>query len=98
MGHLDMTTNLAAGAYSQLMMRAMGTVPGTAATTCMASGLTRVVPGSAATSLLYNKVSSKLMGAPALCGNPMPNPAAAQPLTAAQVMTIENWIDEGANP
>jgi hypothetical protein len=97
-GRLDYTTNLAAGAYSQLMMKAMGNVAGTAALTCMASGLTRVVPKSAATSLLYNKVNSKLMGSPPLCGNAMPAPAAAPSLTAAQVATIRMWIDQGANP
>ena len=41
---------------------------------------------------------SKLMVAPALCGNPMPNPAAAPPLTSQQVTTIGDWIDQGANP
>jgi len=97
-GHLDMTTNLATGAYRQLMMRAMGTVAGGAATTCAASGLTRVVPGSAATSLFYNKVNSKLSGVPALCGNPMPNPTAAPPLMTSEVVTIQNWIDQGARP
>lgn len=98
-GRLDLTTNLADGAYAQLVMvRAMGTVAGGAATTCAASGLFRVVPGRAVTSLLYNKVNSKLMASPALCGNPMPNPMAAAALTAAQVMTIQRWINDGANP
>jgi len=97
-GHLDMTTNLAAGALAQLLMPAMGTAAGTAGTTCAASALTRVVPGSAATSLLFDKVNSKLLGIPALCGNPMPNPPSAPPLTSAQVSTIGAWIDQGANP
>jgi hypothetical protein len=97
-GHLDLTTNLASGAYSQLMMKAMGTVAGTAGTTCAASALTRVVPGSAAISLMYNKVNSKLMRAPALCGDPMPNPMAATPLTTQQVGIIRSWIDSGAKP
>ena len=97
MGHLDLTTGLASGAYSQLLSKAMGTAAGGAATTCTASALTRVVPDSSATSLFFNKVSSKLEGMPALCGNPMPSPAAAPSLTAAQVTTIQSWIDQGAN-
>jgi hypothetical protein len=96
MGRLDLTTNLASGAYAQLLMRAMGLVPGTSGTTCGASALTRVVPGSAQISLLYNKVESRLTNMPALCGNPMP--ASGAPLTAGQVATIASWIDQGANP
>jgi mono/diheme cytochrome c family protein len=95
-GGLDLTTNLATGAYAQLLMRAMGIVPGTAGTTCAASALTRVVPGSAQISLLYNKVNSRLANMPALCGNPMP--ASGPPLTPAQVATIASWIDQGAKP
>jgi hypothetical protein len=99
MHRLDMTTGNASGAYSQLVMvRAMGNVAGGAALTCMVSGLIRVVPNNSAQSLLYNKVDSKLMGAPALCGNPMPNPTAAPSLAAGDVTTIEQWIDQGANP
>ena len=97
-GHLDFTTNLASGAFSQLMMKAMGNVPGGAATTCAASGLTRVTPGVAVTSLLFNKVNSKLMGSPALCGDPMPNPAAAAAITSEQVALIETWINQSAKP
>lgn len=99
MGHLDMTTGLASGAYSQLInVRAMGTVPGAVQLTCAMSDLIRVVPSSGATSLLYNKVNSKLLNMPALCGNTMPAAANAPPLTADQVATIKAWIDEGANP
>jgi hypothetical protein len=98
-GRLDLTTGMAAGAYSQLVMvRAMGNVAGGAALTCMASGLIRVIPNNSQQSLLFNKVDSKLMGAPALCGNPMPNPTTAPSLSAGDVTLIQMWIDQGANP
>lgn len=62
---------------------------------CSTSGLTRVVPGSAQTSLLFEKVDSKLpqMSAPP-CGDPMPDDATA--LDQAQVDLIQAWIDDGA--
>jgi hypothetical protein len=95
MGRLDLLTNQAAGAYGQLVnVRAMGNVLGTAGATCV--GLTRVVPNNSGISLLFNKVNSKLMGMPAVCGNSMP--AGAVALTQAQVTTIQTWIDQGANP
>jgi len=94
-----MTTDAAAGAYAQLVnVKAMGDVLGSADLTCAASGLTRVVPGSALTSLIYEKVESKILGIPAPCGNPMPQPDAATPLTTGQVTTISDWITEGAKP
>lgn len=98
-GHLDMTSGAASGAYGRLVnVNAMGTQTGGAGVTCAQSGLVRVVPGSALTSLLYEKVNSKLQNMPAPCGNPMPQPDTATALTTAQVGTIMEWIDEGANP
>lgn len=94
-----MTTGGAAGAYAQLVnVMAMGNVPGGAGVTCAMSGLTRVVPGSALTSLVYQKVNSKLMGAIAPCGDPMPDGNTTPPLTMAEVVTIQTWIDDGAKP
>jgi hypothetical protein len=58
--------------------------------------LVRVVPGDATGSLLYNKTHSKLVGTLAPCGSPMPLPAAAAPLTAAEVDLIAAWINGGA--
>jgi hypothetical protein len=51
---------------------------------CGASGETRVVSGSSAMSLLYQKVAGT-----ASCGNTMP-------ATPQGVMLIQQWIDEGA--
>ncbi|HXX69289.1 MAG TPA: hypothetical protein VEK07_19045 [Polyangiaceae bacterium] len=107
-GHLDMTTNGATGAYAQLVnVAGMGNVAGTSGVTCAISGLTRVVPGSHLTSILYGKVESKITGDPAPCGNPMPepdtqpnpnDPPVAEPLSTTEVTTIATWIDEGAKP
>ena len=57
----------------------------------------RVVPGDAAASLLFNKVDTKLAGTNPLCGSPMPLPAGAVPLTAAEVDLISAWITAGAH-
>jgi hypothetical protein len=98
-GRLDMTTGGAAGAYAQLVnVMAMGIVPGGAGVTCAASGLTRVVPGDALISLLYQKVNSKLMATIAPCGDPMPDGTTAPALTVEEVGTIQTWIDDGAKP
>jgi hypothetical protein len=51
---------------------------------------TRVVPGSASTSLLYQKVSE----ATPPCGSQMP--LNANPLSAANQALIEDWINAGA--
>jgi hypothetical protein len=61
---------------------------------CSASGLTRVIPGSAQTSLLYEKVKSKLTQANPPCGDSMPDDDTT--LSQAQVDLIETWIDDGA--
>lgn len=88
-GKLDLSTS--ANAYANLVgIKAAGTACGT-------SGLTRVVVGSAATSLLYNKLKAKTMaGATAPCGNGMPETGTA--LTAADLMVVEDWINMGAAP
>jgi hypothetical protein len=88
-GKLDLSTPGAA--YANLVgVRAAGTACGT-------SGLTRVVAGSAAQSLLYNKLNAKTMGVAAPCGNPEPS-GDAPALSPAQMATIESWINAGANP
>jgi hypothetical protein len=57
----------------------------------------RVVPGKAAESLLFQKVDE----AKPPCGMQMPRPIppamTAKPLTSAQVMLIEDWINAGAD-
>ncbi len=81
-GKLDMSTK--ATAYTNLVgVMAQGTACGTAMQT-------RVVAGSSATSLLYNKISEKKP----TCGEQMPddNPV----LVDASIATIKAWIDEGA--
>jgi hypothetical protein len=94
-GMLDMSTPDAA--YSNLVgVSAQGTGAGTSGITCASSGLVRVVPGNAATSLLFNKTHSKLLGVLAPCGSPMPAGGTSVPLTAAQVDLISRWIDGGA--
>jgi polyvinyl alcohol dehydrogenase (cytochrome) len=56
---------------------------------CGASGLTRVVPGDPASSLMFDKVSS----ATPVCGSTMPPGA---PLSAQEVEQIRSWIERGA--
>jgi hypothetical protein len=62
-----------------------------------ASGLVRVVPGQAATSLLYEKVNGFTDAPP--CGSPMPKsgeiPDGGQ---EAVVALIKTWINQGALP
>ncbi len=66
-----------------------------AGVSCGISGLTRVVAGSAQTSLLFNKVDSKLPGhVNPPCGDPMPDDATV--LTQAEVDLIAAWINDGA--
>jgi uncharacterized membrane protein len=55
-----------------------------------------VAPSSSTGSLLFNKTHSKLVGTLAPCGSPMPLPATATPMTAAEVDLIAAWIDGGA--
>jgi hypothetical protein len=57
---------------------------------CGSSGDTRVVPGNASQSLLFEKVSD----ATPPCGSQMP--LGGPPLSSAQVTLIEDWINAGA--
>ena len=57
---------------------------------CGTSGDTRVVPGNASESLLFQKVSE----ATPPCGSPMP--LGGPPLSSAQVTLIQDWINAGA--
>jgi hypothetical protein len=87
-GKLDLSSSTAA--YANLVgVAAQGTACGT-------SGLTRVVAGHSAESLLYDKVLSKTTATPAPCGTPMPENMPA--LSTADVALIQEWIDSGANP
>jgi len=80
-GGLNMSTQ--ATAYANLVnVMAAGAA-------CGSSGQFRVVPGSSATSLLFNKVNGTQT-----CGAQMPRGGAALP--AAQVALIQSWIDHGA--
>jgi hypothetical protein len=79
---LDLGTQ--ASAYSSLVgVKASG--PG-----CGSSGLTRVVPGSASTSLLYEKVSQSTPS----CGSQMP--FGGTPLSSGDQGLIASWINAGA--
>jgi hypothetical protein len=80
-------------AYMNLVgVKAAGTEPPGSAAGYVACGTTmeiRVVPSSSATSLLYNKVNGTQD-----CGVRMPKGGAA--LSAANIATIKDWIDQGA--
>jgi hypothetical protein len=79
---LDMSTKSAA--YDSLVgVKASGPA-------CGSSAAVRVVPGSASTSLLYEKVS---MTTPP-CGSQMP--LGLTPLSSADQQMIEAWINAGA--
>lgn len=85
-GLLDMSTEETA--YSNLVgVKAAGP-------SCKASDLTRVLPGSAATSLMFNKVNAKLTQIAAPCGDTMPDDQTV--LDQAQVNLIATWINDGA--
>jgi hypothetical protein len=58
---------------------------------CGSSGETRVVPGDASGSLLFQKISE----AKPACGAPMPY--GSPPLASAKVTLIEDWINAGAS-
>jgi len=96
-GLLDMSTQ--AAAYANLVgVNAQGIGAGSSGITCasVTPPLVRVIPGDAADSLLFSKVHSKLIGALAPCGSPMPLGGAAPPLTAAEIDVITGWIGGGA--
>jgi hypothetical protein len=82
-------------AYAALVnVSGAGIGTGTSGITCAALSppMLRVNPLSSASSLLLNKVSSKLTGSPAASGSPMPLPAAGAPLTQTQGDLIAAWI------
>jgi hypothetical protein len=88
-GKLDLSTQ--DNAYTNLVgVLAAGTACGT-------SGLSRVVAGNAAQSLLYNKLNAKATGVAAPCGSPEPE-GAAPALSPTDMGMIERWINAGANP
>jgi hypothetical protein len=105
-GHLDMSTK--AVAYTDLLgpsgtgAPAAGATAGSSGVTCTSiSGLLRVDPGIPQSSLLWEKVNSKLQAvttptAEPPCGSPMPAGTANGPLTQAQINTIAAWIDADA--
>jgi len=96
-GMLDMSTPSAA--YANLVgVTAKGIGAGTSGVTCasLTPPAVRVVAGDSASSLIFDKVHSKLVGGQPPCGSPMPLPAAAAPLTAAEVALIAAWVDAGA--
>jgi hypothetical protein len=82
---LDLSSQ--AAAYANLQESAAGVA-------CNTSGLKRVVPGDAATSVLFEKVAS----ANPSCGAQMPFGCAGTGtcLSAAKVKDIEDWINDGA--
>jgi hypothetical protein len=90
-GGLNMSTMSLA--YTNLVgVKAAGTEPPGSAAGYVACGTTmetRVVPDSSATSLLYNKVNGTQD-----CGVRMPKGDPA--LSAANIATIKDWIDQGA--
>jgi hypothetical protein len=61
---------------------------------CVTSGLTRVVAGNAAASLLFQKVRSKTLNTATPCGDSMPDNTLT--LSLADINTIQAWIDGGA--
>jgi hypothetical protein len=79
-------------------MPARGIGAGTSGITCasLSPPAIRVIPGDSANSLIFNKVHSKLVAGMPPCGSPMPLPATAVPLTAAEVGLIAAWIDAQA--
>jgi mono/diheme cytochrome c family protein len=91
-GDLDMSS-ADAGFANLVNVTAKGPACGS-----VSPALTRVVPGSAATSLLYLKVDGYLGTAPP-CGSPMPKsgeiPDGGQLIVVDQIQT---WINQGAQP
>jgi hypothetical protein len=76
---------------------AAGTGAGSSGITCSSvSGLLRVHPGNASSSLIWEKVNSKLQGTVPPCGSPMPAGATNPALSQAQVDEIAAWINAGA--
>jgi hypothetical protein len=91
-GKLDMSTQ--ALAYENLVnVKAAGDACGT-------SGLTRVVPGSASTSLIVTKTDTNESHTPPPCGVQMPlgcgKTAGLKCLGGDDVTPLESWINAGA--
>ena len=82
-GNLRMVRTDPAGTYAALVNVA------TTSTACM--GMIRVTPGNAGASLL----SLKLRSNPP-CGVQMPIPPLGAPLSEAQIVQVETWINNGA--
>ena len=96
-GMLDLST--AAAAYANLVgVNASGIGAGTSGITCasLTPPAVRVVVNDAASSLLINKLQSKISGTLAACGSPMPLPATGAPLRQSEVDLISAWIAAGA--
>lgn len=90
-GMLDMSTP--AKAYADLVnVKAMGTGCGT-------SGLTRVIPGNAAQSLIVLKTEKSVNGTAVPCGSQMPLGCPTKKFSCLgpdDVKTLESWINGGA--
>jgi hypothetical protein len=92
-GGLDLSGSAAATFAVLVNMIPTG---GLCAPTALPAGEKLVVPSDSTHSLLYNKVASaEPQGPQVACGSSMPLGSA---LAQAQVTTIKNWIDQGANP
>jgi hypothetical protein len=60
---------------------------------CGMKNLKRVVPGNSGMSVMVSKITT-VAPALAVCGEAMPYDQPQLPM--ADIMTIKNWIDEGA--
>jgi hypothetical protein len=108
-GNLDMSTPQATFA-NLVNQKAAGTVAGSSGKTCKSSGLTRVIPGNTADSLIIQKtelavtnkeVREKMLTSPVLapCGSEMPlgcPTATLGCLGPMDVDTLTSWINGGA--
>ena len=96
-GQLDFSTPAVAHA-ALVGINASGTGAGTSGITCASLNppQVRVVASNSASSLLINKLQSKINGTLSACGSPMPLPAAGAPLRQSEVNLIAAWIDAGA--
>ncbi|HVR63044.1 MAG TPA: hypothetical protein VMU50_14175, partial [Polyangia bacterium] len=81
-----------------LSVTTLATITGTATTNCakVDASKKRIVAGNPATSFLYLKITTPTAMLGAGCGNEMPRNGPPY-LTAAQQMTIHDWIMQGAN-
>jgi hypothetical protein len=87
------TTSTSGGLDMKNKMTAYGELVGKKAEgTCAAGGMTRVVAGSADTSLLIHKLTKT---SAEVCGDRMPE-APRPVLPASEITTIRSWINAGA--